>query len=166
MNQPNRLVNIEQNEQVSRKKKSRLLKFLKNFFLWIAGTAVGVVPICLKQMEIAAVENYSGTYQLYRMVLSDFDFSFISINAVFVLFLEGCLLNDNFLVWKSYLRICVFTCLAALAFVYIATFSYRDHFAWFWHITQYDYNRITLVLAVLLGLVCHIFIALRKEETL
>lgn len=155
----------EQEKQAPSKKKCpRLRKFLKNFFLWVAGTAVGVIPIYLKQSEIAATANFPETYNFWKMILSDFDFSFTSVNALFVLFLEGCLLSDDFPAWKAFLRTAVFICLFATAVVYCSHFSYRDHFSFFWRVTQYEYNMLTLGLATFFGLICHIAISRKKEN--
>ena len=155
----------EQEKQIQGKKKCpRLRKFFKDFILWAAGTAVSVIPIYLKQIEIAVVTDSSEPYDLQKMILSDFDFSFISVNALFVLFLEGCLLSNDFPAWKAFLRTAVFLCLFATTVVYCAHFSYRDHFTFFWRVTQYDYNMLTLGLTIFFGVICHIAISRKKEK--
>lgn len=148
------------------KKCPRVRKFFKNLFLWMIGTAIGVIPIYLKQIEIAAASNFPESYDLWKNILSDFDFSFISVNALFVLFLEGCLLAEDFPAWKSFLRTSVFICLFATAIVYCSHFSYRDHFTFFWKVTQYTYNVFILGLTALLGVICHIAISRKKEGNL
>lgn len=156
----------EQGERTPNKERyPRLKKFLKNFFLWVAGTGIGVLPVYLKQIETAVSTKFQISYDLWNMTLSDFDFSFTAVSALFVLFLEGCLLNDEFPAWKSFFRIAVFFCLVVTAGVYLITFSYQDYFASIWKITQHDYNLWTLCLTIVLGFVCHIAISLRKGET-
>lgn len=157
----------EQEKQAPGKKKCpRLRKFLKNFFLWVAGAAIGVVPVFLKQIEVAALENFPVSYDLWQMTLSDFDFSFTSVNALFVLFLEGCLLNDEFPAWKDFIRACVFLCLIITGAVYLISFPRQEYFFSIWKITPHDYNMLTLCLTIGFGFLCHIAISLRKGETL
>lgn len=160
---------IEAPEQTEREKQSlgkqkypRLRNFVKNFFLWVAGSAVSVGPIYLKQIENAVVAEYPESYDLWGMILGDYDFSFISVNALFVLFLEGCLMADDFPAWKSFLRTSVFMCLFVTAAVYCIYFPYRDHFTFFWKVTQYDYNMFTLGLTICFGTICHIAISRKK----
>lgn len=147
----------QEKQQTSRKKKHpRLQSFFENFFLWIFGAAISVVPICLKHTEIAAAANFSEPYDFWGMVLSDYDFSFISINALFILALEGYLLIGTLPAWKKSIIIATFVCFAATGAVYCACYTYRDHFAFFWRVTQHDYNMITLGLTAFFGIVCHI----------
>lgn len=153
------------NRTPNKEKCPRLKKFFKNFFLWVAGTAVGVVPVYLKQIETAATAKFQISYDLWQMTVSDFDFSFTAVNALFVLFLEGCLLNDEFPAWKSFFRLSVFLSLALTAGVYLISFPYQDYFFSIWKITPHDYNVLTLCLTIGLGFVCHVAISLRKGET-
>lgn len=149
-----------------KKKCPRLRKFLKNFLLWVAGAAIGVVPVFLKQIEASASENFPVSYDLWQMTLSDFDLSFTSVNALFVLFLEGCLLNDEFPAWKGLIGTSVFLCLIITGGVYLISFPRQDYFFSIWKITPHDYNMLTLCLTIGFGFLCHVAISLRKGETL
>ena len=148
--------------QTKPKKRSRLRKFCESFFVWLAGIVVSAVPIFLKHFNIAASSKFSHEYDLFQMTLGDFDFSYITVSVLFILCLEGCLLNDEAPRWYRGFLVCTFLCLFVTWGVYCVAFFFRDQFPPTWPITQFAYNMITLGAAIAFGIVFHIGISLRE----
>lgn len=151
--------------QAGLKKKSRLRKFCESFFVWLAGIVVSAVPIFFKHLNFVLNNKSSNEYDLFRMTLSDFEFSYIIVSILFVLCLEGCLLNDEVPRWYGVFRVCTVLCLFVTWGVYCISFFFRDQFSYVWPITQFRYNMITLGAAIAFGVVCHIGISLREGGT-
>ncbi len=140
----------------------RFKKFCEGFFIWLLGIIISAVPVFLKHLDIFLRDKSISNYNLLAEVLSDFDFSFISVSVLFILCVEELLLRDKVPGWHRIFRVWTMICLVVACSVYCVSFFLRDQFSYTLPITQFRYNIFMLVLTIIFGVECHIGIALRE----
>lgn len=144
------------------KKGERFWEFCRNFFIWLLGIVFTAVPVFLKHLKIYSNNNSTGNYNFFTAILSDFEFSFISVSVLFMLCLENMFLRDKVPAWHKPFRICIFLCLLITGSAYCVAFFIRDQLLPNLPVTQFEYNMVTFCLAVVFGVECHISIVSRK----
>lgn len=140
-------------------------KFRKNAFLWILGIPINVLPVLFKQIKAVTISSIPSIANLALMTLADFDFSFISISALFILCIEGYFLDVDTPQWYREFRICPFLCLCGLLVAYCVFFFKPELFSGMQHRTKITYNGVVLGLTIVFGLLCNVAIAMEKGES-
>lgn len=139
-------------------------KFLRNFVLWMLGIPINVIPILFKQLNTVTASDFPGIPQLILMILSDFDFSFISISVLFILCIEGYFVDDEISDWYRGFQMCSFICFCILLVLYCVFFFKPDLFAIMNCNLRIKYNVVIIIATIVFGLLCNIGISMKVSE--
>jgi len=137
-------------------------KFGRNFFLWILGIPINILPVLFKQISSVPDNTFPSIADLLLMTLADFDFSFISISILFVLCIEGYFLDAEAPQWYRIVRIFPFLCLCVFLVVYCVLYFNPGWFYGMQQSAQITYNGFISILTIVFGLVCNAAISMEK----
>lgn len=139
-------------------------KFRQNFLLWLLGIPINVVPVCFKQLSTITSENFPGIGALMLMILSDFDFSFISVSVLFVICIEGYALDQGLPNWYQSFRVWPFIFLILIFILYCLFFFRPDLFSIMTESGRAIYNGVLISTTIIFGLFCNAGISWRRSE--
>lgn len=139
------------------------IPFFKRFLLWLLGIPINIVPVLFKQISKITVENFPGLPTLAVMTLGDFDFSFISVNIVFVLCIEGFFAdNDLVPIYRKFQLGCVVYCFL-LILLYCVFFFNPDLFSIMDLASAAKYNLGLIGVTIVLGILCSATISMKAS---
>lgn len=143
------------NNIISKKIKFQWKLFWRNYILWIFSIPINIIPFLFKQLNGIADTNFPGIQKLISMMLSDFEFSFISVSVLFILCIEGYFVDQEISRRFWFLSPCLFTCFCSLLLLYCLFFFRPDLFSLMSFDLKVKYNIIIILSTVILGCLCN-----------
>lgn len=143
------------NNIVSRKIKFQWKLFWRNYILWICSIPINTIPFLFKQLNGITDTNFPGIQKLISMMLSDSEFSFISVSVLFILCIEEYFVDQEISRRFWFLGPCLFTCFCSLLLLYCLFFFRPDLFSLMSFDIKVKYNIIIIFSTVILGCLCN-----------
>lgn len=161
-------INIKRCEYREMQKKAYKMqwpKFGKRFAVWFLGIPINIVPVAFKQLQSITVGCFPGIIDYIKMIVSDFDFSFISLSVVFILCIEGFFAEDDLSSTYRAFQFIAVIYMVALLILYCVFFFRADLFTLMASGISFAYNLTIIILTFILGLLCNATISMKVSET-
>ena len=139
-------------------------RFFSRYVFWLLCIPINALPIFLKAFSSLPVNENNGLLYLLHVCMMDLDFMFISLNACFVLVVEGFFVENELATVYRKVMLFVFISTIIMIVVYICFRLRPEVYDSIDEGMRIAWNLIILMVTFVLGTICNIILCFERDH--
>lgn len=151
-------------DQTNTKYRFSRVQFARGFWLWMLGIPINFLPLMIRYIVSYEAQKEYELVALVKDIVSDLDFLFVFLSALFVLYVQGEYTTEDY---TGAARICKRICLlvfAPLLILVVFLYSFPVFRAMLYDGVSLEFNIAIMSVTVLIGVLSHAAISMVKTE--